>query len=916
MSEKWTQESKKVEDEAKTQRKEKRDEGEEKGVFSKQGLGIQAPRRVLERPESPVSVLDEARLVLKKVQRRRKVLEENLDAQLRARSAELLHCRLDALSQNRDCSDEIHIKTTVDSCIRDIQAEMKRSAANQDQAGPNASANRNTAGRRNPAPSGRLLRTNAKHSRTHLKPSADPVPDPEERHRRLYGKAAHDGQRRSLKKGPYLRLSSPVSPDRRPRPRLLQSVTGVKLKSCKTQTSPGPGLESSPGLIRSRDSFPAVAVPLGRPRTGPSPCALSPPRRPPPPSSSQGQTSPPRVLPPPSPQQEMTSQSKASLPKDETSVIARTEDERLEQSSDPPVVKILQSSPQPPEEEEAELPGTNFLSVADLEQSEAGSEADRGGPEEVLHLEGGPSPELVQYQGPDFPPRPPLSSAREQNLSLGLDTQREALEERLVQWVEQQLMSRIICDMLRPPLSDPTHSPNTGQSEPQHRPEPAHTPSSIQSEPSVASDLDHQDSGLQLQVDSGLDLDPEQVQRLVLEVLTEIVALFLGSRESQDPEIESRTEPGSDPRAETERTPQRQPQTQQTLVPTPKATPPQTPPPAVESLTHTPQTPPLSPVATPRATPTLTNEPSVKEDPPPEPVATPPPTPPVTCSDEDMPLVQTQEEPEAPPPPESSPAPAAVAPPPGPPSPLDSSSSSSSSLELTSTSVTATRHISEGELLLSQRHLQARHEEINSFSSSLHELQEMELDPPSEGQVINSNVLLQFLNKMQQREPRPAPEGAWGGDLEEDEELSAGEIKGVAIERETNRSKSPGQISPVTDEALELTNQSGLSEGLLTSALMDTPLAQADAPGPVPKRNSDLGLNLDLDPPQTHQTQDSLPDQDMSPHQESPQRNADDGAGGGVWAEGGPALVKMEVFVPSVGTAETSGGSDSSSDVF
>lgn len=44
---------------------------------------------------------------------------------------------------------------------------------------------------------------------------------------RLYGRAAYEGQRRSLKKSPYLRLSSPAPPpSRKPRPRLLETVTG------------------------------------------------------------------------------------------------------------------------------------------------------------------------------------------------------------------------------------------------------------------------------------------------------------------------------------------------------------------------------------------------------------------------------------------------------------------------------------------------------------------------------------------------------------------------------------------------------------------------------------------------------------------------------------------------------------------
>lgn len=47
---------------------------------------------------------------------------------------------------------------------------------------------------------------------------------------RLYGRAPYEGLRRTLKRSPYLRFSSPASPlGRKPRPRLVESVRGKKL---------------------------------------------------------------------------------------------------------------------------------------------------------------------------------------------------------------------------------------------------------------------------------------------------------------------------------------------------------------------------------------------------------------------------------------------------------------------------------------------------------------------------------------------------------------------------------------------------------------------------------------------------------------------------------------------------------------
>lgn len=46
-------------------------------------------------------MLEEAGQVLRQVQRQKKVLEENLEALLRAQRGELLHCQLEALAADR-----------------------------------------------------------------------------------------------------------------------------------------------------------------------------------------------------------------------------------------------------------------------------------------------------------------------------------------------------------------------------------------------------------------------------------------------------------------------------------------------------------------------------------------------------------------------------------------------------------------------------------------------------------------------------------------------------------------------------------------------------------------------------------------------------------------------------------------------
>lgn len=44
--------------------------------------------------------------------------------------------------------------------------------------------------------------------------------------RKVYGKALYDGHRRTLKKGPYLRFSSPTPKSKVQRPKMVESVKG------------------------------------------------------------------------------------------------------------------------------------------------------------------------------------------------------------------------------------------------------------------------------------------------------------------------------------------------------------------------------------------------------------------------------------------------------------------------------------------------------------------------------------------------------------------------------------------------------------------------------------------------------------------------------------------------------------------
>ncbi|XP_055361375.1 protein TALPID3 isoform X5 [Betta splendens] len=759
---------------------------------------------VQRRPLVP-STLEEAGQVLRQVRRQRKVLEENLEALLRANRGEVLYCQLEALADNRDWTNKVRIKKTVDAWISALTNDTQT-----DQSQRGAAVNSHPPARRSPMSTSRgtgikaVVGRGGRAQTDVSKQVQGAEPDQgtgvmkgkqlegESYLTRLYGRAPHEGLRRTLKKSPYLRFSSPASVlGGKARPRLVERVQGVKVKSCKTQTM----AQSAVG--QQQHSFSAahmkssgatdvqsvpVAVPLGRRRV------------------------------------EVSSRSRHAPPS--TSVVATDNGAPEQQSQNksdageaPPShsVYIIERKS---EEEDDVFPGSDLESVTHVQVA---IELD---PEP-------PPPPPVLYRGPPFPPQP-LSAlpAPDPVPVLGLDRQRDVLENRLVEWMEQQLMSRMISEMYTPTAFDPVHNVSPGPSE--------------SDEQGVASDIVEAagGAGLQLFVDSNIEVDSALIRQLVSEVLTETVSLLLGQRDLRhtDPELAQA--------AAQEKL--------VLLVPTPVPTPPPSPVPFVREGTPLTTPPPSEPIsqlnnkplqpvtASEHITPTSSPEPT-----PPAVLRAPPP---LTWGNTELPL--DEEQPEAPldtlspplvmsvaeeepplsspdPPPLPSVPPAAPSPPPDP-GPLSlSGSSEDSSSSSSAVTEAALKHISEGELLISVN-LQAaltENETACSYSSSM---QDMDFDPPSEGQVKGQD--LQLLTKMEQQlshqGERPQPEGSWG----REEELSVGEVRdnwttepsrttnpsnGTSAQQDATTS-SPGQTSQcadVSDVSFDSTNQGLVSMG-------------------------------------------------------------------------------------------------------
>ncbi|CAI5695034.1 unnamed protein product [Oreochromis niloticus] len=840
-------------------------------------LRSQQSRSVLVQRRSAVpSLVEEAGQVLRQVRKQKKVLEENLEALLRARTGEVLHCQLEALAANRHHSEDVRIKKTVDAWIsrlsRDIQGEMSSGNISSHHSAVDADSSAHTGRERTVGAlkgtgSMRAARRGSRGQRAGIRAGVEPnraTGVAAERHQlevdgesyltRLYGRAPYEGLRRTLKKSPYLRLSSPASPvGRKPRPRLVESVRGVKLKSSKTQTSLAPPLTQAQPIILAppfassssgrahifssshltsghlddlsmtpTNSCPvAIAIPLGPPRMD-SRC-----------EHPQEVTS--ALAAPP-----------AASVGDEAPDQQHLEAEEAPPPPRPPshTIDIIEGNEEEAEEDDV-FPGTDFLSVVDVVQQEVSVPG-----EEAVELDGGPSPPPVLYQGPVFPPQVPSAlPAQDQVPALGTALQRDALESRLVEWVEQQLMSRMISELYRPPPSDPAHNSDVDQSDPEER--------------SVTSDIVEAagDAGLQLFVDASVPVDSELIRQLVNEVLAETIALMLGQRDPLGAGPDPGLEPAG-PAAPQENEPL-------PLVPTPEPTPPPSPaPPSRETTAVT--TPPPSeptsplnkeppqPIAPPElvATPTLSPEPTPSAE---SPFTVHQAPPPFTWEETELPLdeerlveditihkppllmsVAEEEPPLAsphppPPPPPSLPPARSPSPPPeaGPASPPTSSEESSSSSTVTAGTEAALKHISEGELLISANQLTAMTGggAVCSFNSSLQELQDMDFDPPSEGQVKGCDLLRALLTKMEQgvtqRGERPQPEGSWG------------RADGKVSSTHNGQTSSPGQISQaadVSEVSFEATNQGSFTLGDLTGELMGT-------------LTSDFHTELSLSPP-------------------------------------------------------------------
>lgn len=270
-----------------------------------------------------------------------------------------------------------------------------------------------------------------------------------------------------------------------------------------------------------------------------------------------------------------------------------------ESSSSSPSLSHVSNVPEPfsrPDDSEYQE-FRNFLAVTETgdqekDDEQTPNEADDDfhrlpTPQQPLTLEGLTEAQDRPYNGPPFPPVHPPVTMQQTGGVLEADTrQQEALEERAMEWIEQELLARIVSEMNQP-VTDPTTLIR-----PQSTPESSSTVSETGDEDEEFLAAAIGQDGIQLFIDAGIPVDKELVTNLIREVIAENVSTILGHPK---PRINPR--PSRQPIAE-EGHPSRTPSPRGTPLPTPAPTPEYTPPESEKSVHES------AVVVTPERTPT------------------------------------------------------------------------------------------------------------------------------------------------------------------------------------------------------------------------------------------------------------------------------------------------------------------------
>ncbi|XP_027698705.1 protein TALPID3 isoform X2 [Vombatus ursinus] len=365
----------------------------------------------------------------------------------------------------------------------------------------------------------------------------------------IYGKPVYQGHRSTLKKGPYLRFNSPSAKSKPQRPKVIEQVKGTKVRSTRTQTeleitrsvgtnlrkphsfslpshqeqkylfSPSREVPSVSGTLEGHlipmaillgqtqsnsDSVPSAEVITEKPHLVTVTTSI-------PPSTQTKRTGPKK---PNTAVIEVTSEKKDppqlsiqvlpnldidSLPNESTD--ENQASTSFIEASHPTQTWIQNPEFTQPDEDDPKFPGSNFDEVIDVIQDEEEGDDITDFSEPVLEFNQGAKVTSQNYNGPPFPPVVSTAQPTADILEKVIE-RKETLENSLINWVEQEIMSRIITRVL--PFQQQA-VPNVSVSE------------SEESKTSAP--------------DVGVPVNSDMISLFVNEALEEIIAIMLGNRE-------------------------------------------------------------------------------------------------------------------------------------------------------------------------------------------------------------------------------------------------------------------------------------------------------------------------------------------------------------------------------------------------
>lgn len=545
------------------------------------------------------SVLKDAEKILRGVQNNKKVLEENLEAIIRAKDGAAVYSFINALSANREMSEKIRIRKTVDEWIKVISAEIQDELARKDcelrrfdqknqrtKKVQNMSKDVKASKQDKSINKSEILRKPQKQAEDYLRSplmrsmatsslqkerkegplKSPPVIQDEDYMSQVYGKAVYQGHRSTLKRGPYLRFNSTALKSKPQRPKVIEQVKGTKVKSIRTQTdfhatkpaktdsktqhaisalphgeqqylfSPSREMPTFSGTLEGHlipmaillgqtqsnsDSVPPTGIIVHKPHPVTVTTSI-------PPSSQKVETG---VKKPNIAVVEMKSEKKT--PQLTVQVLPSVDIDSLANSIDPsgsplpspegaplPPLQICAQTPEFMKIDEGEVtfPGTKFDEVIDVIQEGEKCDEIPEYAEPVLEFNSNVELASTKYNGPPFPPVVSTSQPTADILEKVIE-RKETIENHIIQWVEQEIMSRIISGHFPVPL--------------QTRPA-ASVSVSEASEPSTSDIVEGTCGGaLQLFVDAGVPVSSDTIRHLVNDALAETIAGMLGDRESK-----------------------------------------------------------------------------------------------------------------------------------------------------------------------------------------------------------------------------------------------------------------------------------------------------------------------------------------------------------------------------------------------